>query len=133
MHTQVAEENYILKADSCVPKLTKIIRMVLESPACGILQKKLDMNTIQLRIYSDGSYYNNRDLTSQLGYITFASFIYDACSPISYRSYKRRRVVRSVLRGETFAFVATFDQDFPIKEILEKAYTCPIAMRMLTE
>lgn len=106
---------------------------MLENPERGLRQIKFDMDIIHLRIYSDGRFANNRDLTSHLGYKIFAGDSKNALTPISYRSYKSIWVARSVLGAETCSFPYTLDQFYSIKLILEKSNTRPVSMRMTPE
>lgn len=96
-------------------------------------QIRLDSDTLKLFVYADGSFSNNRDLSSHLGFIIFSSYCNYSASPISLRSYRSRRVVRSVLGAYTSALADAFDQVFAAKTITEKAHVKTIPMRMLTD
>ena len=58
---------------------------------------KLDLDTLCIIGISDASFANNMDLTSQLGFLLFLADANDRVIPLVFKSYKARRVTRSVL------------------------------------
>ena len=115
-----------------VSQLTQVIRELFEADRIQIIKQankavkaacenkitirfpKLDMETLRIVGISDASFANNRDLTSQLGFIIFLSDTNDRVIPLLFKSYKARRVTRSVLAAELIAFVDMFDQAFAL-------------------
>lgn len=76
----------------------------------------LDLSTAKLFVFTDGSFANNTDLSSQLGYtIVLANEIRSngqfklRSNIIHMSSTKCKRVTRSVLASEIYAFVMGFD------------------------
>ena len=61
------------------------------------------LNSNQLHIigYSDASFANNMDQSSQLGYIILIGADTGNVIPITFKSYKARRVCRSAMAAET--------------------------------
>ena len=57
----------------------------------------------------------------------------DNVIPISFKSYKSRRVTRSVLSAEVIAFADLFDDSFAIRSQIEHALGRPIAIHLLTD
>jgi hypothetical protein len=43
----------------------------MANPDCGLTYILLDLHTLKLFIFVDGSFANNKDLTSQIGYEIF--------------------------------------------------------------
>ena len=58
--------------------------------------------------YSDAAFSNNAELSSQLGCIVLLTDDCHNAIPVSYKSYKSRRVIRSVLYAEVNAFADLF-------------------------
>ena len=69
----------------------------------------LERDDVRIVGYSDAAYANNRDLTSQLGRIILLMDKSNNAIPVSFKSYKSRRVTRSVLAAEAIAFADMFD------------------------
>jgi hypothetical protein len=49
--------------------LNKRLAWQLQNPARGLKFVKLDINTLQLVVFADASFANNKDLSSQIGYV----------------------------------------------------------------
>ena len=88
---------------------------------------------MRITAYSDASFANNNDLSSQLGYILFLSDSSGRCNVLSYRSYKSRRVTRSILGGEVLAFADAFDASFALRKDLEQILGTSIPISVLTD
>ena len=82
----------------------------------GITYIPLDLSTVKLYVFVDGSFVNNKDLSSQLGYEVILvnevdredSFeIYS--NLIDWRSVKSKRVTRSVLASEVYSMSVGVD------------------------
>lgn len=81
----------------------------------------LDLATAKLFVFTDGSFANNQDLSSQLGYIIVLANEDKSNGQFKLRgnmihcsSLKCKRVTRSVLASETYAFVVGFDMAIAI-------------------
>ncbi len=70
---------------------------------------ELDINSITIRRCSDPAIANNSDLKSQLGMIILLVEKDANAAVIQYASWKTRRVIRSVLASELFAFASSND------------------------
>jgi hypothetical protein len=55
--------------------LNKRLDWQINNPARGLKFVKLDINTLQLLVFTDASFANNKDLTSQIGYVITLSDI----------------------------------------------------------
>lgn len=88
---------------------------------------------MHLRIYTDSSFANNADGTTQLGYVILIADRFGNASIISFRSYKCRRRVRSILGGEAIAFIDGFDQGFLLRAQLRALLGRTLPMRILTD
>jgi hypothetical protein len=85
-----------------------------------LLFQNLDINPVRIVAYSDASFANSADLSSQLGFAIFLSDASRKCNGINYRSYKSRRVTRSVLGSEILAFADAFDCAHTFRKDIEK-------------
>ena len=94
---------------------------------------KLDLGTIRIVGYSDASFANNHDLSSQLGRIILLVDDDDSAVPICFKSYKSRRVTRSVLSAEVIAFADLFDDAYALRSQAEQALKRSIPMHLLTD
>lgn len=81
----------------------------------------------------NGSFAENQDLSTQLGYIVLLCDKYDKCSILHYSSHKSRRVVRSVLGGEVHAFADYMDFALVIKRDIEEMTGKILAVRIFTD
>lgn len=93
----------------------------------------MDRETLHLRAYSDASFANNDELSSQRGYIVLLSDGDNNCHVLSYSSKKARRVVRSIMAGEVYAFADAFDTAFILKHDLERIYHQHLPLVMLPD
>jgi Reverse transcriptase (RNA-dependent DNA polymerase) len=130
MAAQVVEKGFCLKD---VAMLNAAISRVVKTPDAGIRQQKLDISSLRLVAYSDSSFANNGDLTSQLGYMVCLVDKYKRCNIIHYSSYKSKRVTRSVLGGEIHAFADAFDCAFTLKHDLEGLLCQKVPVTILTD
>lgn len=79
------------------------------SNAVSIRFPSLYGSSVRVIGYSDSSFANKADLSSQLGHIVFVGDATGAVIPISFKSYKSRRVTLSAMAGEVISFSDLFD------------------------
>lgn len=65
-------------------------------------------------MYTDASFVNSNDLSSQLGVLIFVTNIKNTCHVPDRRNYKSQRVVPSIIGGKVCAFMDGFDCIFTI-------------------
>lgn len=53
-------------AGSHIDPVKKIIKYVHETPSRGLIKRQLDQETLRIRVYTDSSFADNEDLTTQL-------------------------------------------------------------------
>ena len=80
---------------------------------------KLNLQHLQVIVFSDASFGNLPNGASQLGYIIFVGDEYGNVAPISWISKKARRIARSTLTAETLAAVDAVDMAMMISSCLE--------------
>ena len=98
--------------------LKKVIKYVHDHKV-SIHIPKLDCHSLRITAYSDAAFANNAELSSHLGRKVLLTDDNHNSIPVSYKSYRSRRVVRSVLSAEVFAFADLFDDAFAICKKLE--------------
>ena len=116
-----------------IKEFNKTVKFLKNTSNQGLRMQKLDRESLHLRVYSDASFANNADLTSQLGYIILLADKYGKCNVLHYASYKSRRVTRSVLGAEVYAFADAFDFAYVIKHDLEEILGQRVPLQMLTD
>ena len=109
--TQVTEDAFEEDRLRFIKQANKTVKAAFEHNVT-IKFPTLDLQTLRIIGISDASFANNRDLTSQLGFLLFLTDETDSVIPLIFKSYKARRVTRSVLAAELIAFVDLFHQAF---------------------
>lgn len=113
--------------------INKVVLAAQRHSSRGIIQRKLEKASFRLVVYTDAAFANNKDLKSQLGYLILLTGKYNRCNILQYSSYKSRRVARSVLGSEVYAFEDEFDFAFSLNHDLEKVTGLHIPIQMLTD
>lgn len=116
-----------------IQELNKAVKYAHDTKDLLLTYGPLDRETLHIRADADASFANNEDLSSQLEYIMM---LYDGsnnCHLPSYSSKKARRVVRSIMAGEIYAFADAFDTVFILKHDLQRIYHQHIPLVMLTD
>lgn len=93
----------------------------------------LDLKTSEIRVYADASWANNRDLSSQLGFIVFLVDGSGKCALINWQSKKSRRVTRSTMAAEIFAMCSGFDSGFAFKDLVEEILGQDVPLVLFTD
>ena len=94
---------------------------------------KLDLDTLRVVAYSDAAFANNIDLSQQLMRIVPLTDVSNKAIAVSYKSYKSRRVARSVLSAEVSAFADLTDDALAIRKQLEFILIQPVPVHILTD
>ena len=128
--SQITEKGFDLDSD---PKLTNKIIRHLKKHSVVLHYPKLDRKTLHLRTYADSSHANNKDLSTQLGFIICLCDSKNNVAIISYRSYKCRRKTRSALASECHAFADAFDYSYLLKYDIEQLLQQRIPLQMFTD
>jgi len=105
-----------------IQEFNKAVKYAKATKELGLSYSHLDKDSLHLRVYADASFVSNDDLSSQLGYIALLCDDRDGCHVLAYASKNARRVVRSIMAGEVYAFADAFDAAFILKHDLERIY-----------
>jgi hypothetical protein len=117
--------------DTDVKNLNKRIRWQIQNVGRGLNYIPLDLHRTKLFVFVDGSFANNKDLSSQLGYVIILGTEDD--DPDSYdqnsfllsgnlfhwSSTKSKRVTRSVLASEIYGMVNGVDMAIAVKSTID--------------
>ena len=93
-----------------IRSFNKLIRRIKDSKSMVLIYHKLYINSLHISVYSDASFASNEDNSSELGYIIILADRNDDVHVLSYCSKNSKRLIRSIMAGEVFAFSAAFDQ-----------------------
>ena len=80
--------------------------------------KKLHIPSLRIAVYSDASFANLPDGSSQGGHIIFLCDKFRNSAPICWSSRKVKRVVRSTLAAETLAATDALDSAYLVSKLL---------------
>ena len=122
--SQVTKENFE-KDPQVQRKSLFILEKLLMEPShgYGLTYVKLDMKNTEVCVCIDAAFATNSDLTSQIGILVLLRE-YDSgkANIILYTSTKSKRVCRSVLSSELFAFVDGLDMGILIKHSVADSF-----------
>ncbi|KAF1357358.1 hypothetical protein EJ07DRAFT_128845 [Lizonia empirigonia] len=106
-------------ADEDYARLNRRLQWQTKSLQRGLQYVPLNLATAKLMVFTDGSFANNQDLSSQLGYLLVLANEFDYSGQdstfdvrgniIHWSSTKCKRVTRSVLASETYGMVSGVD------------------------
>jgi hypothetical protein len=122
-----------------IKQLNKRLKWQIDNPSRGLTFISLT-NDLKLMIFVDASFANNKDLSSQLGYLIILaneqqgrdSFDINA-NIIHWQSVKCKRVTRSVLASELYAMTLGFDAAAAIKGTIEAILQQPVPLILYTD
>lgn len=84
----------------------------------GLKFTKLDQSKLRLIAFSDASFANNADFSSQIGYVIILADD-QHCNLLQWSSTKCKRVTRSVLASELYAMINAFDAACVLKYTID--------------
>ncbi len=94
---------------------------------------KLNQSFLQLAVFTDFSFANNRDFSSQIDYVICLSDSINKTNIVHWFSVKCKRITRSVLTVELFAMIHDFDVDLVLKTTLTKMLHAVISLILATD
>lgn len=102
-----------------VHTLNKRIQWQIENAARGLWFVKLDKDSLQLMVFTDASFANNKDLSSQVGFVLVLADAKGRANIIHWSSTKCKRVTRSVLASELYGMAHGFDMGASVKSTVD--------------
>jgi hypothetical protein len=111
-----------------IKTLNARIQWQMDNPKHGLTYVPLDLARAKLLIFTDGSFANNKDLSSQLGFLIVLANEDRATNStleiygniIHWNSIKCKRVTRSVLASELYGMVSGFDHAIALSTTLNQ-------------
>jgi hypothetical protein len=113
--------------------LNKRIQWQIDNHSRGLKYVKLDEDSLRLIVFTDASYANNNDKSSQIGFVIVLADKNDNANIIHWSSIKCKRVTRSVLASELYAMAHGFDTGIVLKTTLEKILDKPLPIIVCTD
>ena len=128
--SQVTEES-LCKDD--VKLANKVVKHLTETRNVTLRFVPLDLRTMHIFVYTDGSFANNKDCSSQIGFIVFLNDDKNNANLIHISLPKAQRVTRSIFGGEIYAFADGFDYEFILQHDLRNMLKKNLPLRMFTD
>ena len=113
--------------------LNKRLKWQIDHSDRGLSFVRLDITTLKLVVFTDASFANNPDLSSQIGYVIVLADATDKANIIHWSSVKCKRVTRSIFASELYAMAHGFDVGAVIKSSVEKILDLPLPMVVCTD
>ena len=112
--------------DKQIDFLNKQLSWQLNHPERGLRFVPLDLQTLRVAVFTDSSFANNHDMSSQIGYVVITVDKDNRANIIHWSSVKCKRVTRSVLAAELYAMSLGFDNAAVIKSTIQQILRRPI-------
>jgi len=116
-----------------ITALNRRIKWQIQNGNRGLTMVKLDRNSLQLIVFTDASFANNKDLSSQIGYVIVLVDAANSANVIHWSSTKCKRVTRSVLASKLYAMTAGFDTGAVLKATTEQILGIDIPLIICTD
>ena len=129
---QITEQLFLSTPSTFIQQLNKASTYATKYKL-DITFPNLDINSLRLIGYSDASFANNLDLSSQLGYIILLTDGTSNIIPLMFKSYKAKRLCRSAMAAEVIAFSDLFDSAFTLLSELRLLTGTPLELDLLTD
>jgi hypothetical protein len=113
--------------------LNKRLQWQIDNPTRGLRFVPLDLDSLQLIVFTDASFANNKDLSSQIGFIIVLADKNNQANILHWSSIKCKRITRSVLAAELYAMAHSFDKGMVIKTTIEKILNKSIPLIVCTD
>jgi hypothetical protein len=113
-------------------QLNKRLQWQIDNPMRGLRFVRLDIQSLKLIVYTDASFANNQDLSSQIGFVIVLSDGINA-NILHWSSIKCKRVTRSVLASELYAMAHRFDTGAAIKSTIEAILRIQLPLILCTD
>lgn len=116
-----------------IDALNKRLQWQIDNKSKGLKYVQLDRDSLRVVIFTDSSFANNRDLSSQIGYVACLTDSTDTANILHWSSIKCKRVTRSVLASELYAMAHGFDLGAVLKATLSRVLQFDIPMLICTD
>jgi hypothetical protein len=116
-----------------VKRLNKRLQWQIDNPTRGLRFIRLDPKSLRLMVFTDASFANNKDLSSQIGYVVVLADATNQANILHWSSIKCKRVTRSVLASELYAMAHGFDIGAAIKSTIEAISNTRLPLVLCTD
>lgn len=130
--TQVTVERFEQENSTTISRFNKAIKFAVYEYV-ALKNTKVDIKSLRVARYSNASFANSHDMSTQLGHINFLTDNFNASVLIQYKSYRSTRVVRSAVSGEFIAFSELFDRAMILASELEAILSRGVPVQLLTD
>jgi hypothetical protein len=113
-------------------QLNKRLQWQIDNPTRGLRFVQLDIQSLKLMVFTDASFANNQDLSSQIGFVIVLSDGNKA-NILHWSSIKCKRVTRSVLASELYAMAHGFDAGAAMKSTIEAMLQIQLPLILCTD
>lgn len=129
---QVTLEHFDSNRKECLRRLNRAVRYAVNH-RIALAIPKLESKSVRVVGFSDASFANNRDLSTQLGHIVLLVDRHGNSAPLIFKSYKSRRITRSAMAGEVIAFADMSDAAVTLSKELGRVLSRRISIQLLTD
>ncbi len=116
-----------------IKELNKRLSWQIQNSHKGLKFIKLDTKTLKLLVFTDTSFTNNKDLSSQIGYIIILADITKKANIIHWSSIKYKRVTKSILVSKLYRMAYGFDITVTIKSTVDRVLQINLPLVLCTD
>ena len=101
-------------------QLNKRIQQQIDNLTRGLTFVLLEMDSLSLLVFTDASFANNKDLSSQISFVIILTDQNQSANILYQSSIKCKRVTCSILASKLYALAYGFDIRAAIKSTIQK-------------
>lgn len=111
-----AQVTEVLISRERIKGINKTVNHIQHNLDHGLKYPPLDSFSLSLQVYSNAAFASNSDMKPQIGFIILLRDHFKSCHVLDFKLQKNRRVTRSILGAEIWAFAEAFDKAFFFKQ-----------------